>query len=168
MFNFRVAKNYFPKLFHEIKRLMYLISLNKVFQNKLISDLVKSTVVIQTAYRNLKEPAYPPLNEEEIREIYAKGSGPGGQKLNKATNRCQLKHIPTGIIVTSHHTRSLEENRKIARKTLQQKLDLYFNKESSYLSQLSRLKHEEKLEKSKKSIENLKRKKDFKERENIE
>jgi protein subunit release factor B len=44
-----------------------------------------------------KDSQYPPLNEDEIIEIYAKGSGPGGQKVNKATNRCQLKHIPTGM-----------------------------------------------------------------------
>ena len=44
-----------------------------------------------------KEPDFPPLNESEIIEVYAKGSGPGGQKVNKATNRCQLKHIPTGL-----------------------------------------------------------------------
>ncbi|CAF1063313.1 unnamed protein product [Brachionus calyciflorus] len=118
--------------------------------------------------RFLKEPTFPPLNEEEIREIYAKGSGPGGQKLNKATNRCQLKHLPTGIIVTSHHTRSLEENRKIARKLLQQKLDLLNNKESSYLTQLAKLKQEEKLVRTKRSIENLKRKKQFKQEEELE
>lgn len=70
--------------------------------------------------------------------------------------------------MTSHHTRSLEENRKIARKLLQQKLDLYFNKESSYLSQLAKLKQEEKLVKTKRSVENLKRKKKFKEEEGLE
>lgn len=43
-----------------------------------------------------KKPNYPELNENEIRELFVKGTGPGGQKVNKATNRCELKHIPTG------------------------------------------------------------------------
>lgn len=59
-----------------------------------VIKLIKTPVIFQKRY--LKEPPYPALNEGEIREIFAKGSGPGGQKLNKATNRCQLKHIPTG------------------------------------------------------------------------
>lgn len=62
----------------------------------LVSDSLLKSIPI-TFSRFLKEPIYPPLNEDEIREIFAKGSGPGGQKLNKATNRCQLKHLPTGI-----------------------------------------------------------------------
>jgi len=113
--------------------------------------------------RTLKEPVYPPLDESEIREIYTKGSGPGGQKVNKATNRCELKHLPTGIIVASHDTRSLEQNRKIARKLLQQRLDLHFNKENSYLAKLTKEKQKERSEKSKRSIELLEIKKKFKE-----
>lgn len=69
--------------------------------------------------------------------------------------------------MSSHHTRSLIENRKIARKLLQQQLDLHFNKESSYLSQLAKIKQEEKSLKSKRSVENLKRKKKFKEEEGL-
>lgn len=39
---------------------------------------------------------YPALNPDELIEQVTKGGGPGGQKVNKATNCCQLKHIPTG------------------------------------------------------------------------
>lgn len=144
---------------------------NKLITSCFLSNLIKpnkTSIYTVLTKRNLKEPSYPPLNESEIREIFSKGSGPGGQKLNKATNRCDLKHIPTGITVSSHHTRSLEENRKIARKLLQQKLDLHFNKENSYLFKLNSLKQEKKISQTKKSIENLKRKKEFKEREDIE
>ena len=114
------------------------------------------------AIRTLKEPVYPPLDEKEIREIFTKGSGPGGQKVNKATNRCELKHLPTGIIVSSHDTRSLEENRKIARKLLQQRLDFHFNKENSYIFKLTKFKQKERIEKSKRSNELLERKKKLK------
>ena len=112
--------------------------------------------------RTLKEPVYPPLNEAEIREIYTKGSGPGGQKVNKATNRCQLKHLPTGIIVSSHDTRSLEDNRKIARKLLQRKLDFHFNKEESYLARLAQEKQKERLEKNRRAVKLLEKKRKLK------
>lgn len=35
----------------------------------------------------------------------------------------QLKHLPTGIVVKSQHTRSREQNRKFARLLLGEKLD---------------------------------------------
>ena len=40
------------------------------------------------------------LNEDEFEESFIKGSGPGGQSVNKTNNCIQLKHLPTGIVVT--------------------------------------------------------------------
>jgi protein subunit release factor B len=141
-------------------------SLGKLFSQ--IINFTNLNASLRSTLKSIKEPIYPPLNELEIREQYAKGSGPGGQSVNKATNRCQLKHLPTGIIVTCHQTRSLDENRKIARKKLQQQLDLYYNKENSYLSRLQKFKKEEKLLKNKRSIENLQKKKEFKKNEELD
>ena len=45
---------------------------------------------------SIKKYEYPPLKPDELVEQVTKGGGPGGQKVNKATNCCQLKHIPTG------------------------------------------------------------------------
>lgn len=70
--------------------------------------------------------------------------------------------------MSSHHTRSLEENRKIARRLLQIKIDNYYNKDESIQAQELRAKRAEKLEKTKRSVENLKRKREFKEREGLE
>jgi len=107
---------------------------------------------------------YPPLNPDELVEQVTKGGGPGGQKVNKATNCCQLKHIPTGICVSSHHTRSLEENRKIARRILQEKLDYHFNKEESFLAKKQAAEREEKLKKKQKSKQKLLKKLEFKQK----
>jgi protein subunit release factor B len=139
---------------------------NKMFRNSTFFKLFKPVNLnFITNLKSLKEPNYPPLIESELCEQIVKGSGPGGQSVNKTVNRCQLKHIPTGILVTCHQTRSLEENRKIARKMLQQQLDFYYNKENSYLAKLEKFKREQKAIKNKKSVENLKRKKEFKEQE---
>ena len=40
------------------------------------------------------------LKDEDIEENFVKGSGPGGQKINKTNSKVQLKHIPTGIVVS--------------------------------------------------------------------
>lgn len=39
------------------------------------------------------------LNEDDMEENFIKGSGPGGQKVNKSSNCVQLIHKPTGIII---------------------------------------------------------------------
>ncbi|KAF6837223.1 peptidyl-trna hydrolase domain protein [Colletotrichum musicola] len=68
-------------------------------------------------------PRPKPPPDSEIEESYLKGSGPGGQKINKTSSAVQLKHIPTGIVVKSQATRSRSQNRKIARELLAQKID---------------------------------------------
>jgi len=64
----------------------------------------------------------PELNEEDIREAFVRGSGPGGQSINKTRNNVQLLHIPTGIRIDCQYTRSLIDNRRIARIWLQRKV----------------------------------------------
>ena len=63
------------------------------------------------------------LPSEEIEEKFVKGTGRGGQKINKVRNCVQLTHLPTGISVHVQDTRSLESNRGIARKRLEQKVE---------------------------------------------
>ncbi|KAI9249182.1 RF-1 domain-containing protein [Phascolomyces articulosus] len=63
------------------------------------------------------------LNDEDLIEKFVKGSGPGGQCVNKRVSCVDLRHIPTGIRVQCQQTRSLEQNRGIARKLLKDKLD---------------------------------------------
>ena len=79
-----------------------------------------------TSAKLFKEKALPPrrkVTDDEIEESFLKGSGPGGQKINKTSSAVQLKHVPTGIVVKSQETRSREQNRKLARQILGEKLD---------------------------------------------
>lgn len=72
----------------------------------------------------IQYPSRPkPPPESEIQESYLKGSGPGGQKINKTNSAVQLTHTPTGIVVKCQATRSRTQNRKIARDLLATKLD---------------------------------------------
>lgn len=65
-----------------------------------------------------------PIPPSDLIEKFVKGRGPGGQAINKTNSSVSLTHIPTGIRIQSQPTRSREENRKIARKILAEKLDL--------------------------------------------
>lgn len=74
----------------------------------------------------LSEKPLPPrrvIPETEFTESFLKGTGPGGQKINKTSSAVQLKHLPTGIVVKCQDTRSREQNRKTARKLLGEKLE---------------------------------------------
>ena len=55
---------------------------------------------------------------EDITEKFIRGSGSGGQKINKTASCVYLKHTPTGIEVKCQAERSRELNRFIARKEL--------------------------------------------------
>jgi peptide chain release factor len=74
------------------------------------------------------------LKEEDLIETYVRGTGPGGQKINKTSNRVVLVHVPTQIKVECQDTRSLQQNRNLARKRLLLKLDEYINGSQSKAS----------------------------------
>ncbi|KAI8832233.1 RF-1 domain-containing protein [Chytriomyces cf. hyalinus JEL632] len=63
------------------------------------------------------------LDETQLEENFIKGSGKGGQKVNKAVSCVQLKHVPTGIVIKTQRFRDLASNRKEARKLLSLDLD---------------------------------------------
>ncbi|KAJ6496527.1 RF-1 domain-containing protein [Mycena vitilis] len=70
-----------------------------------------------------KNRVVPELREQDLEEAFVRGSGPGGQSVNKTENNVQLLHRPTGLRVSCHETRSLALNRRIARRLLLEKLD---------------------------------------------
>ncbi|KAJ1662938.1 hypothetical protein IW140_005460 [Coemansia sp. RSA 1813] len=71
------------------------------------------------------------LNDEDIEEKHVRGWGNGGQKMNKTSSCVQLLHKPTNTVVICQDTRYLQQNRKIARKRLAEKLDLLINGQES-------------------------------------
>ncbi|TFY58580.1 hypothetical protein EVJ58_g6332 [Rhodofomes roseus] len=77
-------------------------------------------------YSQLKKAAkkrvVPELKEEDLEESFVRGSGPGGQSINKTENNVQLLHKPTGLRVSCQDTRSLSQNRKLARRRLLEKV----------------------------------------------
>ncbi|OBZ75329.1 putative peptide chain release factor C12orf65, mitochondrial [Grifola frondosa] len=74
-----------------------------------------------------KDRAIPELKEEDLEESFVRGSGPGGQSVNKTENNVQILHKPTGLRVACQETRSLKQNRKLARRILLDKLDALYN-----------------------------------------
>ncbi|XP_047447948.1 mitochondrial translation release factor in rescue [Mugil cephalus] len=105
----------------------------------------------------------PVLIEDELEEQFVRGSGPGGQATNKTSNCVVLKHIPTGIVVKCHQTRSVDINRKRAREILREKLDVATKGELSEVLVKKKESVVRKQEKRKKANENLERKRQFKE-----
>ena len=56
--------------------------------------------------------------EEDLSEQFVRGSGKGGQKVNKTASCVHLQHEPSGIVVKCQKTRSRESNRFFARREL--------------------------------------------------
>ena len=63
------------------------------------------------------------LEEEDLVERFVKGSGPGGQKINKTASCVFLKHVRSGVEVKCQDGRSLQENRVEARVRLCEALE---------------------------------------------
>ncbi|XP_076453107.1 uncharacterized protein LOC143288469 [Babylonia areolata] len=93
-----------------------------------------SDSVGKRSYVSKKDYPFHKLKEEELEEDFVRGSGPGGQSVNQTANCVVLKHVPTGIVVKCHETRSLQQNRRRARERLQERIDLHLNGSSSFLA----------------------------------
>ena len=50
----------------------------------------------------------------EVEERFVRGSGPGGQKINKTSSTVWLRHGPTGVEVRCQRERSQAANRELA------------------------------------------------------
>lgn len=51
---------------------------------------------------------------EDLEEGFSRSGGPGGQNVNKVNSAATIRHLPTGLAVTSSDTRSQAANRQLA------------------------------------------------------
>jgi len=58
------------------------------------------------------------IRDEDLEEEFIRGSGPGGQKINKTSSTVVLRHLPTGVEVRCQRERSQVMNRYWARMEL--------------------------------------------------
>lgn len=62
------------------------------------------------------------VRPEEVEERFVRGTGAGGQKINKTSSTVWLRHRPTGIEVRCQRERSQSVNRLLAWQELAEKL----------------------------------------------
>jgi peptide chain release factor len=71
----------------------------------------------------------------DLIEKFVRGSGAGGQKINKTSNCVFLKHLSTGIAIKCQIERSREMNRFLARRELCDQIDAIANGKASAKTQ---------------------------------
>ncbi len=67
------------------------------------------------------------LREEDLQEDFIRGSGPGGQKVNKTSSTVVLRHIPSGVEIRCQRERSQVMNRHWARVELCDRFETILN-----------------------------------------
>ena len=75
------------------------------------------------------------IDTADLLEKFVRGSGAGGQKVNKTSNCVFLKHLPTGIAIKCQVERSREMNRFLARRELCAQFDAIANGKASAKTQ---------------------------------
>jgi len=96
-----------------------------------LEDVVRSYWRIMAKFKVSQEKEAELLNwmsslgirEEDIVERFVRGSGAGGQKINKTSSTVQLLHNPSGIEIKCQKSRSQALNRYLARRELCTKLE---------------------------------------------
>ena len=71
----------------------------------------------------LKKVVRLKIKAADIEEQFIRGSGAGGQKINKTNSCVWLKHVPTGVEVKCQDYRGREVNRRRAYKLLVLKIE---------------------------------------------
>ncbi|KAI0884473.1 RF-1 domain-containing protein [Annulohypoxylon maeteangense] len=138
-----------------LRPLRSILAIPSTSQRSLFAPTIAPRLFLCTSGPLLKSVNFPPRPkpppEEEIEESFLKGSGPGGQKINKTNSAVQLKHLPSGIVVKCQATRSRSQNRTIARRLLAEKLDNLTLGDQSRSSVVGQVKRKKKASSAKKS-----------------
>jgi protein subunit release factor B len=67
----------------------------------------------------------PESDEDLLRECEVdtfRASGPGGQHVNKTESAVRLRHLPSGVVVTSQQERSQHRNKSLCLQKLREKI----------------------------------------------
>ncbi|PLB41137.1 peptide chain release factor family protein [Aspergillus candidus] len=89
----------------------------------LFSRPISRSFSLSAPLANKPLPPRLKIPDADVTVSYLKGSGPGGQKINKTNSAVQISHKPTGIVVKSQATRSQSQNEKIARQLLAERVE---------------------------------------------
>ncbi len=90
---------------------------------------------IELSPETLQKAAELHVEPEDIEEQFIRGSGAGGQKINKTNSCVWLKHLPTGVEVKCQDFREREANRKRAYRLLVFKIEARILGKKSELAQ---------------------------------
>lgn len=95
------------------------------------------------------------VRPEEVEEQFVRGSGKGGQKINKTSSTVHLKHLPTGIEVRMQKHREQSKNRLSAWKLLILKIEELKKAKKSKLAEASFKIRKQKKRRSRKAKEKM-------------
>jgi len=110
---------------------------------------------IELKIESLKKAFELKIFANDIEEKFIRGSGHGGQKVNKTSSTVWLKHVPTGVEVKCQSHREQSKNRIEAYKLLIYKIDaIKKGKESERAKKIFKLK-KQKIKRSKRAKEKL-------------
>src|ERR1700692_4692090 len=76
--------------------------------------------------REAKMILLPESDEDLLRECEVetfRASGPGGQHVNKTESAVRLRHMPSGVVVTSQQERSQHRNKALCLQKLREKVE---------------------------------------------
>lgn len=74
---------------------------------------------------NVKMILLPKSDDDLLRECEVdtfRSSGPGGQHVNKTESAVRLRHVPSGVVVTSREQRSQHQNKAQCLRKLREKV----------------------------------------------
>lgn len=91
------------------------------------------------------------ITEDDLLEKFVRGSGSGGQKINKTNNCVFLKHLPSGVCIKCQMDRSRELNRFLARRELCQQLEMIRDGKASAKTQAIEKMRRQKRQRSRRS-----------------
>lgn len=75
------------------------------------------------------------IRVEDVEERFVRGSGPGGQKINKTSSTVWLRHRPTGVEVRCQAERSQVANREMAWMELCHKIETRSREQAAALQE---------------------------------